>query len=91
MEITKINDTQVEVTKEVAPVKVEKRIYERAFIEQQIKNITAQRDEMIALKEAELAECNAILDEIDNGVVEVEKVVKEVVEEVVEEIIDIKK
>jgi predicted lactoylglutathione lyase len=61
---TKISPTQIEVTKEI-PVKVETQTYERKFIEEQIQNITAQRDEMIALKEAELKECQDILKAMD--------------------------
>ena len=36
--------------------------YTRDFLDEQITNITAQRDEMIALKEAELAEVQLLLD-----------------------------
>jgi len=63
---TKISNTTLEVTKEIiTPVKVEKNVYERKFIEDQIKAITESRDEMIALKEAELKECTDILAEMD--------------------------
>jgi hypothetical protein len=73
---TKISDTTIEmekVTPEViTPAKIEKVQYDRDFIENQIKAITAQRDGMIAekeslirLKEAELAECESILAEMD--------------------------
>jgi hypothetical protein len=66
MEYTKISDTQLEVTKEiVTPTKTEVKTYERKFIEEQIVAITQQRDEMIALKEAELKECADILKEMD--------------------------
>ena len=62
---TKLSDTQLEVTKEVPqPVQVT-TVYERDFIESQIVAITAQRDEMIALKEAELKECTDILAQMD--------------------------
>ena len=61
---TKISETSLEVTKEI-PTKTETQIYERKFIEDQIKAITESRDEMIALKEAELKECQDILAEMD--------------------------
>lgn len=63
--VRKINETSIEVTKQAeipAPVKT---TYERKFIEEQIVSITKQRDELIALKNKELAECNAILAEMD--------------------------
>lgn len=63
--VVKVSETSVEVTKQAvapAPVKVK---YERAFIEEQIINITKQRDEMIAAKQKELDECKAILAEMD--------------------------
>lgn len=63
---TKTSDTSLEVTKEVVtPTKTETQTYERKFIEGQILAITAQRDEMIALKEAGLKECQDILNEMD--------------------------
>ena len=69
---TKISDTAIEIDKvtPAIPEKITRQRYERKFIEEQIIAITAQRDEMIALKEAELAECQAILSEMDKlGVV----------------------
>jgi predicted lactoylglutathione lyase len=79
MEYTKISATQLEVTKEIiTPVKVETQTYERKFIEDQIKAITESRDEMIALKEAELKECQDILDAMNaKGIVLKEVVDKE--------------
>jgi hypothetical protein len=66
MEYTKISETTLEITKEIIiPAKTETRTYERKFIEDQIVAITAQRDEMIAMKEAELKECTDILAEMD--------------------------
>lgn len=63
---TKISNTTIEITKEIiTPTRTEKQTYERKFIEDQIVAITAQRDAMIALKEAELKECTDILAEID--------------------------
>jgi len=66
METKKLSATQLEVTKEIiTPVKVETQTYERKFIEDQIKAITESRDEMIAMKEAELKECTDILAQMD--------------------------
>jgi hypothetical protein len=81
MEVTKVSATRIEITKEVVvPTVTKKERYERKFIEDQIIAITAQRDELIALKEAELKECTDILAEMDKlGViakVEVKPIVK---------------
>jgi len=66
METKKLSETQLEVTKEIiTQTKTEIRVYERDFIEKQILDITKQRDEMIALKEAELKEVQDILTEMD--------------------------
>ena len=66
MEVTKLSATSVEVTREApAPVVPPKQRYERKFIEEQIKSITEQRDDLIAAKEAELKECTDILAEMD--------------------------
>lgn len=62
---TKIDEEVLEVTKqEVAPAPVV-TTFKRDFIENQILEITKQRDEMIALKEKELLECQNILAEMD--------------------------
>ena len=60
----KINDTTIEITK-TEPAKDVVNTYERKFIEDQIIAITKQRDDMIALKEAELKEVQDILAEMD--------------------------
>lgn len=60
----KLSDSSIQLEK-IIPQEVKSVSYERTFIEQQIKNITFQRNEMIAAKEAELAECQAILAEMD--------------------------
>jgi predicted lactoylglutathione lyase len=66
MDVIKISDSSVEVTKEIiTPTVTTKQTYERDFIEKQIKDITAQRDALIAIKEAELKECQDILNEMD--------------------------
>lgn len=85
METNKISNTQLEVTKEVVtPTKIERRVYERKFIEDQIKAITEQRDELIAIKEAELAECQAILAEMDKqGIIIKTEPIKEVTEPII--------
>ena len=67
MEYKKISDTQIEVT---TPVELKEtpavsKVYDYAFLKQQVINITAQRDEMIALKEAELLEVQTLLNEAD--------------------------
>ena len=67
MKVTKLSATSVEVTKEVVtPTVTTKQSYERKFIEDQIIAITAQRDELIAIKEAELKECTDILKAMDD-------------------------
>jgi len=67
MEYKKISDTQIESTKpiELKQIPAEKKVYDYDFLKQQIINITAQRDEMIALKEAELLEVQTLLNEAD--------------------------
>jgi len=64
MEITKTSECEVEVTK-TKPEEVVKTKYERGFIEEQIKTIQAQKDREVAQRDAELAECQAILDEMN--------------------------
>jgi len=73
MEYTKISDTRIEISEViVTPDKIEKNVYERKFIEEQIIAITEQRDELIAIKEKELKECTDILAEMDKlGIVTV--------------------
>ena len=66
METKKIDDNSIEITKTITPSPITTTSrYERGFIEEQIKQITAQRDALIALKEAELKECTDILVEMD--------------------------
>lgn len=61
----KISLTEIEVTKQ-APIPAPNVVrYERGFIEQQILDITEQRDKIIVLKQVELDECNAILSEMN--------------------------
>ena len=67
----KIDDNTIEVD-EVTPAipeKVVRQTYNRKFIEDQIKNITEQRDaqlaEITALKEAELKKCTDIILEMN--------------------------
>jgi hypothetical protein len=71
MESKKISDYEIEITKEViTPTTTTKQTYERAFIESQILAITQQRDALIAQKEAELKECQDILQAMkDLGIV----------------------
>lgn len=65
MDVKKVSETSVEVTKEVVTTSTSKAIHDRKFLESQIKAITKQRDDLIALKEAELKECTDILLEMD--------------------------
>ena len=66
METTKISDTQVEITKdEITESKT--TIYERGFIEEQLKNILAQKEQQIADRDREIAECEAILAAMDKA------------------------
>ena len=66
MDIIKISDSEIEITKTTTPSPVTTTTrYERKFIEEQVKQITAQRDALIAIKEAELKECKDILSEMD--------------------------
>jgi hypothetical protein len=78
----KLDEQTLEITKPVPQPEPIVNKYERSFIENQIIAITKQRDEMIALKEAELKECQDILQKMD----ELEIVVKPI-EEVKEEFI----
>ena len=78
METKKLSSTRLEVTKEIiTPIKVETHTYERKFIEDQIKVITESRDEQIALKEAELKECQDILAEMDKKGIVLKEELKE--------------
>lgn len=62
----KIDTSTLEVIETIpaTPIKVlPPKIYDYNFLLEQKKNITAQRDEIIALKTAELAEVNALIAE----------------------------
>ena len=61
----KVNDFSIEITKQDPQPDPVKTTYQREFIEKQIKDITAQRDALIAVKEAELKECTDILKAMD--------------------------
>lgn len=57
----KLSEEELEVTtQEVAPAPT-KIVYERSFIENQIEQITKDKADYIAKRDAELAECEAIL------------------------------
>ena len=82
METYKKNeDGKLEVTTpaEVTEIPAVSKVYDYDFLKQQIINITAQRDEMIALKEAELLEVQKLLAESDKLGIE-SKPVDEVIE-----------
>lgn len=85
---TKISENTIEIN-EVVPEVITKTQYERGFIEQQIKTITEQRDRDNALRDAEIADCNAILAKMDilGIVVKVEPLIKPKVVAPLEEII----
>ena len=74
--VKKVGVSSIEIEEVVAevvvPATTKTVIYERGFIENQVVSITAQRDAMIAekealtvLKEAELLKCQNILAEMD--------------------------
>lgn len=64
MDAKKIDDYNIEITK-TEPVKEVKNTYQRDFIEKQIKDIIASRDAFVAQRDIELDECNAIIVEMD--------------------------
>ena len=61
---TKISDTEIEMEKITPEVRTTVK-YERGFIESQIKAIQASKDAYDAQRDAEIAECNSILAEMD--------------------------
>ena len=65
MRATKLNEYQISVTQEEKPVQAVTNTYDRTFIEKQIVDITAQKDEQIAQRDAELKVCKEILVEMD--------------------------
>jgi len=67
MDIIKISDSEIEITKTITPSPVTTtNTYERGFIEKQISEIAKQRDALIAIKEAELKECKDILEKMND-------------------------
>lgn len=79
----KIDDNTVEFDKPVT-VTYPKVTFERGYLENQRKSIIAQRDEMIAAKERELAEVDAFLNKMDEMGIVAKPVVEPVKEEVKE-------
>lgn len=72
MQTIKINENTIQIIKQEPLKEPVATNYERSFIENQILEITKQRNEMIALKEKELLECQTILAEMDKlGIVAV--------------------
>ena len=57
---TKISDTEIEMEKVTPEVRTTVK-YERSFIEQQIKDIQAQKDAYDAQRDVEIKECQDIL------------------------------
>lgn len=84
----KINEYEIEVTKEVPivePTKIIINYEQKEFYEKQILDITAQRDGMIAemqsLKEQEIAECLSRIKAItDNAIITKPDPIQEVIE-----------
>lgn len=60
----KLNSFEIEVTREVIQPETNVTKYERAFIEQQIKTITEDKDRYNTLRDAEILECKNILAEM---------------------------
>jgi len=65
LETKKISDYEIEITETVQTTEVKKTVYDRAFIETQLASIQKQRDEFVALRDAEIAKCQSIIDEMD--------------------------
>ena len=61
----KIDDYSIEITKQDPQPEPKVNIYQRDFIEKQIKDIQAQKDAYDVQRDAELKECNDILVEMD--------------------------
>ena len=64
MQATKVDEFTISVDK-IIPETTVTNTYERSFIEQQIISIQAQKDAYDAQRDAELADCQAILDAMD--------------------------
>ena len=64
MQFKKLSDTQIEITKPIQATTI-KYNYDRKFIENQIIQITKQRDDLMKIKDEELLECQTILNEMD--------------------------
>ena len=61
----KISENEIEVVKPAPVMEVVTSTYERSFIENQIVTITADRDEYVAKRNAEIAECEVIKGQMD--------------------------
>lgn len=61
----RISDCEIEITSQKTQPEPIKIIYNRAFIEEQIKRIITARDTYIASRNADIAECQTILNEMD--------------------------
>jgi hypothetical protein len=70
MEYTKISATQLEATKEI-PARIENLVYERGMVEDRVALILKE----IALKEAELKECQDVLKTMDEKGIVLKEVV----------------
>lgn len=74
MEAKMVSATSIEVEKIIPEIRT-KVVYERTFIEQQIKDITAQRDAYVEQRNIELKECEEILAEMNKQVYKPEEVI----------------
>lgn len=69
MEVTKVDDNSIEVTK--TETKETVNTYDYGFLKQQLVDIQAQKDKDNTLRDAEIAEVNALILEADKlGVTE---------------------
>jgi hypothetical protein len=65
MESKKLDNFTIEVTKQAPQPEPVKTAYQRKYIEEQMVEIQRQKDEQMAQRDAELAECQDILKEMD--------------------------
>ena len=88
MQYSKTEDNKLKVTNSYyyrdGSTYSQDNIYDRQFIENQVISITAQRDEMIAIKEKELAEVNALIEKCNELNILIETIVETHVEAIVE-------
>lgn len=86
MDTKKISEFEIEIAKTPEVIDAVKNVYERGFIESQIVRITKDKEDYVTKRDAEIAECNQILAEMDKLNIVI-KPVEEVVEPQLEEVI----